>query len=311
MGQDAELLELLTQRNKRMHSAESIARGRSFAVRPTDVMVATYPKCGTTWVTAILHALRTRGAEEFQQFVEITEVVPWDILALDCGQDLDADQVASPRLFKSHESWADVAKGGKYVYVLRDPEDAFVSFYNFLPRYMHCVGISVEAFAEAVFGGLSHSGGIWSHFVGWIQAAREHPDSILVITFEDLKRDLALEVNRISCFLEPKLAPEERTGIVAAATALSTYDYMSKHQHQFNDGFVFGHVKDQIGLPDDATNLATKVHKGKIGSRSDIPPKVADMLRARWRNTVQASLGAATYEDLVRDIVHGELQGRL
>ena len=38
-------------------------------------------------------------------FGEITEVVPWDILAKDCGQDLDADQPCEPRLFKSHEPW--------------------------------------------------------------------------------------------------------------------------------------------------------------------------------------------------------------
>lgn len=29
-----------------------------------------------------------------------------------------------------------IAKGGKYIYVARDPMDAFVSFYNFLPGYM-------------------------------------------------------------------------------------------------------------------------------------------------------------------------------
>ena len=46
--------------------------------RPSDVFVVTYPKCGTTWVTQILHALRTAGSMDFG---EITEVVPWVILA--------------------------------------------------------------------------------------------------------------------------------------------------------------------------------------------------------------------------------------
>jgi aryl sulfotransferase len=48
---------------------------------------------GTTWVTQICHSLRTRGDMAFD---EITEVVPWDICALDCGQDLDAEQVGRP-----------------------------------------------------------------------------------------------------------------------------------------------------------------------------------------------------------------------
>ena len=61
---------------------------------------------------------------------------------------------------------------------MRDPEDAFVSFYHFLPAYMQLDGdLTMEQFAEAVFGGLSHSGGIWDHFVGWWarRADRERP----------------------------------------------------------------------------------------------------------------------------------------
>ena len=111
-------LEQLGERNSKMHSAESVARGRSFAPRASDVFVVTYPKCGTTWMTQICHQLRTGGDEAFG---EITEVVPWDVLALDCGQDLDADQRAFPRVFKSHESAGEVAPGAKYIYVARDP----------------------------------------------------------------------------------------------------------------------------------------------------------------------------------------------
>lgn len=102
-------------------------------------------------------------------FGEITEVVPWDILAKDCGQDLDADQVCEPRLFKSHEPWDAVAKGARYVCVVRDPLDVFFSFYNFLPPYMGIPpdAISHEEFADAIFAGASHSGHVWQHFLGY------------------------------------------------------------------------------------------------------------------------------------------------
>lgn len=268
------------------------------------------PKCGTTWVTAILHALRTRGMDEYQHFNEITEVVPWDIVALDCGQDLDADQACKPRMFKSHEAWADIAKGGRYVYVCRHPADALVSFYNFLPRYMHCEGISIEGFSKAVFGGLSHSGGIWGHFVGWIEAARQMPDTVLILTFEDLKRNLTREIERISRFLEPDLPADKRTVLVETAYALSTYAYMSAHEQQFNDNFVFERLKAQIGLPADAAQRATKVHRGSVGSRTDLPRTVSDMLETRWRNTVLPRLGVGSYESLVEDIIHGELHAK-
>ena len=90
-------LELMTTRNKFMHTVESVRIGRAMCPRATDVFVVTYPKCGTTWMTQICHSLRTKGSMDFG---EITEVCPWDILAFDCGQDLDADHVAEPRVFK-------------------------------------------------------------------------------------------------------------------------------------------------------------------------------------------------------------------
>ena len=122
--------DLMATRNKAMHSAESVRVGRAFQPQSSDVFVVTYPKCGTTWVTQILHALRTAGSMDFG---EITEVVPWDILAHDCGQQLDAPQVAAPRLFKSHETARDVPAGARYVYVARNPLDAFVSFHRPVP----------------------------------------------------------------------------------------------------------------------------------------------------------------------------------
>ena len=128
---DDAAMAILGERNGRMHSAESVRVGRAFRPRATDVFVVTYPKCGTTWVSAICHFLRS----DDDDFGEITEVVPWDVVAHDCGQDLDAAQVAAPRLFKSHEGADEIAKGAKYVYVARDPRDAFVSFYNFLPAF--------------------------------------------------------------------------------------------------------------------------------------------------------------------------------
>ncbi len=57
---------------RRFDSAESMRRGLAYQARPTDVFIATYPKCGATWLQQMLHCLR--GGD--MNFVEITAVVP-------------------------------------------------------------------------------------------------------------------------------------------------------------------------------------------------------------------------------------------
>jgi aryl sulfotransferase len=93
-------------------------------------------------------------------------------------------------LFKSHERFSTVAKGGKYLYVARNPLDAFISFYHFLPSFMGLPAgaITVEEFADAIFAGVSVSGGIWAHFDGWF--AQRHDPNVLFIFYESLKQDL-------------------------------------------------------------------------------------------------------------------------
>merc|ERR1711988_713967 len=106
-------MDLCGLRNLHMESDEGRRQAAAFQPKATDVFIVTYPKCGTTWMTQICHMLR--GGD--MNFGEITEVVPWDVMAHQCGQDLNASQVKGPRLFKSHFGFDDIAKGGKYIYV--------------------------------------------------------------------------------------------------------------------------------------------------------------------------------------------------
>ncbi|KAH8061664.1 sulfotransferase [Aureococcus anophagefferens] len=252
---DAAAMAILGERNGRMHSPESVAAGRSFATRPSDVFIVTYPKCGTTWV-------------------------------------------ASPRLFKSHESYETVAKGGRYIYVARDPKDAFWSFYKFLPAYMQCGPLSVECFARGIFGGLSHSGGIWTHFAGWWPRRRD--GDVLWVCYEDVKRDPAREIRRVAAFMGVD-ADDATVERVRAATTLAA---MSADGSKYDDHFVFGKLRAQMGFPDDAVHMATKVRSGQVGGSKALPPKVARMLEDRWRGTMQRRTGLGTYAELRASVAH-------
>src|SRR2546427_11896895 len=82
----ATTLDELRQRKGTLASEESLRRGISFRPRPMDVLIATYPKCGTTWLQQIVHGLRMRGSMDFD---EITAVVPWVRLSFCFGTGLE------------------------------------------------------------------------------------------------------------------------------------------------------------------------------------------------------------------------------
>lgn len=81
---------------------------RTFESWPNDVIISPFAKCGTTWLQQIVHSLRTGGDMDFD---DIYEVVPFIDIALELGIDLNAEQKANPRVFKSHHTWDEVPKG--------------------------------------------------------------------------------------------------------------------------------------------------------------------------------------------------------
>src|SRR3954453_7480443 len=102
----------------RLGSGGGFAAGLGFVPRPSDVIIASYAKCGTTWLQQMGHVLRTGGELDFDA---IPRVVPWIETAADLGLDLDGAQRGEPRAFKSHLSYNQVPGGARYTVSVRDP----------------------------------------------------------------------------------------------------------------------------------------------------------------------------------------------
>ncbi|MES2137288.1 MAG: sulfotransferase domain-containing protein, partial [Pseudomonadota bacterium] len=145
-----------------------------FAPRPSDVVISPYGKSGTTWLQQTFHTLRTRGDMHFD---DISRVVPWIETSALLGIDLNAEQRADPRGFKSHLSYTRVPKGARYVVSLRDPKDAFVSMFRFMEGWFIDPGtVSIEDFFEGwARGGGPEGEGYWSHLKSW-WAVRDRRD---------------------------------------------------------------------------------------------------------------------------------------
>jgi hypothetical protein len=259
-----------------------------FALHPGDVLIASYPKCGTTWLQQIVHGLRSGGAMDFE---EISLVVPWIETAPMLGIDLNAPQVAAPRAFKTHLPWHRLPRGGRNLFIVRDPRDALVSSYRFMRGVMFEPDtVDIAALADAYFLRESAAGRYWDHLRAWWPARGR--EDVLLLCYEDLQDDLRGAVARIATFCG--IAAD--AALIDLATRQAGLAFMRAHQAQFDDQPTLTAFMDLLGLP---PARATKVGAGRAGEgRLALPPPVLERLAQRWREDIAAPLGLASYQDL-------------
>lgn len=275
----------------RLVTKEGFQCGLGFRPETTDILIAPYVKCGTTWMQQIVHGLRTGGSMDFD---EILEVVPWIELAHDMAVDLGAPQVAHPRAFKTHLPWDLVPKGGRYIVVFRNPLDALSSMHRFLDGWFFEAGsITLADYARFV---LSQGPGWWGHAASWWRQ-RERSD-VLMVTFERMKADLPGVVDQVADFIDPTLGAEAR----AIAARQARFDFMKRFERQFDDHLVRARRDAVCGLP--SGGIASKVAEG--GRTSDgasvLPEDLRSAVDARWRETLEAEFGVASYAEFANAV---------
>jgi hypothetical protein len=113
-------------------SDESVARAVAFEPRTSDVFILTAPKTGTTWLQQICHQIRMRGGDDSMDYADIYQVAPWQQMAWDLDIDVNAEQPANPRIFKTHQRLKSINRGGKYIVTVRDPTKTIISWFAFL-----------------------------------------------------------------------------------------------------------------------------------------------------------------------------------
>ena len=267
----------------------SIDHSTQLAPQPDDIIISTFPKCGTTWMQQIVHGLRSGGS---MAFGEISEVVPFMEVAHDCGIDLNAPQAFAPRAFKTHYGADELPEGAKYIVVLRDPIDACVSFYNFMVGwYLEPGTVSLETYTEQSFFKATGSWRYWTHLASWWPRRAE--ETVKLFCFEDIKQDPAGAIREVAAFmgLEPD-ADLERL-----ALEQSSISFMRAHKHQFDDNLLRRARDEVMGLPADGES--SKVKTGKVGaSKALMPERLLARFEEAWREEALPLTGAANYEAL-------------
>jgi Sulfotransferase domain len=204
-----------------------------------DVFVAAHVKSGTNWMMQIAHQLLFHGDGEYDH---IHSVVPWPDIAhmsplKHYAIPIDDPSVwrASPeqkRVIKTHYDWdwLPYSPEARYIIVIRDPKDVFVSSYHFFVKQgpLAFTKFSVETWLD-VF--LSTGMGAWSSWPQntagyWAERARPN---VLIVSFKTMKQDLRGTVKKVAAFLDVHAGDD----IIDRVCEKSSFDYMKRIDHKF------------------------------------------------------------------------------
>lgn len=272
-------------------------RGKPFTPRPTDVIISPYGKCGTTWLQQTFHTLRTRGDTDYD---DISRVVPWIETSPGLGLDLDAEQKANPRGFKSHLAWDEIPKGGKYIVSFRDPRDAAVSFYKFFEGWLFEPGaFTIDEFVFDFYLARPPEQAYWQHLASWWEQ-RDNPD-VLLLTFEGMKSDPETSIRQVAAFCDIPL----NDALLAQTLENSSLDFMKANKTKFDD-LLMRELSERIcKLP--AGSDSAKVRDGQVGSHKQLLSNEARAaLDTRWQQDISPRFGFPDYAAF-----QNEVQARL
>jgi len=272
--------------------AETAAAIAAYRPQPTDVVIAPYAKCGTTWLQQMFHTLRTRGDFEFD---DISRVVPWIETAVVLGLDLDAPQRAEPRGFKSHLAYDRLPKGARYVVALRDPKDACVSLFRFMEGWFIEPGaVSLGDFAQSYIDRVAAGRDYWRHLLSWWNE-RDNP-AVLLLSYEQMSAEPAATIRKVAAFSGVPLDDE----LLALTLERSSFGFMLAHKDRFDDLMMRKASEARCGLPPGSDSA--KVRQGGSAGRQELSPDSAAALDAVWREIVTPATGFADYAALEAEV---------
>jgi hypothetical protein len=212
---------------------EGFESGQRYRAAPGDIFVATYPKCGTTWMQYIVYLLLNR-AEPLRAGERLDAVFPH---LEEVGEDA-VRALPEPRLIKTHLSFERTPwhAGARYIYVARNPFDCAVSFYHhtrgFVRHYDFADG-TFDEFFECFVRGEVDFGDYFDNLMSWLPRASD--PNVLFLTYERMLADPPAAVAAVGAFLTGAAARvAAEPALVARIVAASSFDSMSRDQRRWS-----------------------------------------------------------------------------
>ena len=223
-----------------------------------DIIIATYPKTGTTWMQYIVLQILSKG-EHFPSFGDATfKVVPY----IEMVGVAAVHAQKKPRCYKHHIAYNFVQKNAKskIIYAYRNPEDTVVSYYHFLIN-MGLMQIDFSQFFENFVSGKIGYGNYFQHVLSFYE--HRNDDNLLMVSYEKLHANRKEEILRIAKFLGEKYYQclQEDEELLDKILLHTSFNYMKKNLTLIHPDVAAGVQKD----PAEDKFTANFFRKGIVG----------------------------------------------
>jgi hypothetical protein len=201
------------RRNRAARTVAALHRHR--ACGPHDVILASYPKSGNTWLKFLLADILLDTEPDFERSERAIPVLGRPAPGA-------APLPVGGHLWKSHEPYSPLYRRrcARAVYLVRDARDVAISEYHFLQRKGRFGG-DLEGFLEIFLAGRADGYGSWdAHVRSFTAGWRGAPDARIVVRYEDLLADCAGTLAGVLRFLAVA-APPERVALAVERNAFA------------------------------------------------------------------------------------------
>lgn len=191
---------------------DQVDQAKRMKFYPDDLWIVSYPKAGTTWTQQIVKLIHSRGEDDGRR---INEAVLW-IEALNNSDhkyddyNIDISSIEPPRAFKSHFTYECLPCGPpntspcKFIYVTRNPKDVAVSYFHHYSGFKYVEDLQWEDFILWFLSGQVAFGDYFDHVLSWW--AHREEDNVMILKYEDMKKDLHGSIQQISQFMGIELS---------------------------------------------------------------------------------------------------------
>jgi hypothetical protein len=257
---------------------ERLAPDSRRADREAECFLVSYPKCGRTWLRMLL----SRALEIHYGAPEV------DYLG---GAFLGGNVPGAPRVRVTHDDdpqWKTPRgldrrkrryRGKRVVLLVRDPRDVVVSMYFERSRRERAYSGTLSEFLHERRGSLDT---ILGYYNVWARS-RGIPSELLVVRYEDLRRDTERELERLLAFLGVR---DVAAATVREAVRFASFESMREMEST-------GSLESNRLRPRDPNDPESfKTRRGKVGGFVDYlkPDEIAEVER-RIRSVLDPSFG--------------------